>query len=301
MPPKVTKQTSTLLTSRQDGNLGHRRPKKGIRLNVYGRGKTGKTRLVCTFPKPMLLIGTEDGTDSVSTDQELRERLPCGAEVMALTLRGQPTGIDFVRLHHSDWLEDVVRILESGYYKTASLDHAGGLQDVIVKEVLGLAEIPVQRSWGMAQQKDWGIIGQQTKERLSKLLALSERLGIHVPVIAHERSFGGEDTSMDAMLPSIGPALTPTTAAWLNGACDYVCQTFIREEVKVDTLKIGGKDSGQEVRTKTGTKEYCLRVGPHPVYMTGFRLPPGVDLPDAIVNPTYEKIQALIRGEEVPA
>lgn len=239
----------------------------GIKMNVYGRGKTGKTRLACTFPKPLLLIGTEDGTKSV---------------------RGM--GVDYVRIHQSAELPELCGALRQSKYKTAVLDTAGGLLDIVLKEVLGLDELPLQRSWGMAEQRDWQTCGAQVKERLHGLLDLADRYNLNVVVIAHERNFNEEQNS-DVMIPSIGAALTPTVAAWLNNACDYICQMFIREEVVQQKSK-----TGPTINRKTGKKEFCLRVGPHPIYQTGFRLPPNTELPDCIVDPTYEKIARLIRG-----
>lgn len=267
----------------------------GIKLCEYGRGKTGKTRLACTFPKPLLLIGTEDGTKSVST-------IP---------------GVDFVRIQSSEDFAQLVEYLVSGGrswwkldlsktvctkwlervgdpYKSAVLDTAGGLQDIILKEITGVDEIPIQKSWGMAGRDQWMACGAQWKERMRVLLDLSERSGLNVVVIAHERNFNEDSSSSDVMVPSIGAALTPSAAAWLNGACDYICQTYIREQTVMKEGKIGGKPT--TLKTLTGKKEYCLRVGPHPVYMTGFRLPDGVLLPDSIVDPSYAKIEKLIRG-----
>jgi hypothetical protein len=246
----------------------------GIKLNVYGRTKTGKTRFACTFAKRLLLVGTEDGTKSVSNVKD----------------------IDFVRLKASTELDDITDMLRGGKYKTVVLDTAGGLQDLILKEILGLADVPVQKSWGMAQQKDWQVCGAQFKERMNRLLALADdpELNLNAIVIAHERNFNDENTS-DVMMPSVGSALTPTAAAWLNGACDYICQAFIRPQEVLQSVKIGGKETQQ--KRSTGKAEYCLRIGPHPVYMTGFRLPIGVELPDVIVDPSYSKIEKLIRGK----
>ena len=244
----------------------------GIKLLVYGRGKTGKTRLACTFPKPLLLIGTEDGTKSV----------------------GGVKGVDFVRVHSSAEFGELVGMLAGGKYRSAVLDTAGGLQDMILAEVLGLADAPVQKSWGLTDRATWGVVGAQFKERMRSLLDLADRTGLNVVTIAHERSFGEEGGS-DLITQTVGAALTPSAAGWLNAACDYICQTFLRmgEEVKVS--KIAGKET--RTRVQTGKVEYCLRVGPHPVFMTGFRLPQGSgDLPDAIVDPDHGKILKLIKG-----
>ncbi len=59
---KPTTKSPTRTSRPSSGRVG-----EGVKFLGYGPPKTGKTRLACTFPKPMLLIGTEDGTKSVST------------------------------------------------------------------------------------------------------------------------------------------------------------------------------------------------------------------------------------------
>lgn len=245
----------------------------GIRLNLYGRGKSGKTRLACTFPKPLLLMGFEDGTKSVR-------------------------GVDFVRLYKSDEIAQVIEILKEGKYKTAVLDTASALQDIILSEILGLEDTPVQKSWGFASREQWAQCTIQMKERLRSLLDISEKTGLNVVVIAQERNFNQDDAGQqnDLVTPTIGSSLSPSTATWLNAACDYICHMVIRKKYKMKQIEIGGKKS-TPIREETGECEYCLQVGPDPVYMTGFRLPPGVSLPDVIVDPNYEKIHALISGK----
>ena len=274
--PRVKKQTAKPARRRQGkaGGISDRivpvgLDDDGIRLTVYGRGKTGKTRLACSFPKKMLLIGVEKGTKSL----------------------GRPKGLDFIRLEKSQEIEELAEIVVATGCKSVALDTAGGLQDMVLKEILGLEDLPIQKSWGMARREDWATCGAQTKERLRCLLSLSESHGINVVVIAHERNFNEEGDS-DLIIPTVGAALTPSVAGWLNAACDYICQTLIREKTEAKQVSVGTKKIA--IQKKLGGAEYCLRVGPHPVYMTGFRLPPGAKLPDVIVNPSFDKIQKLI-------
>ena len=175
-----------------------------MKLLVYGRGKTGKTMLFATFPKPALLIGTEDGTLSVSNVE----------------------GLDFIRLRASSEITELREYVIENEYASVCLDTAGGLQDMILAEILQLDEVPIQRTWGMAKQKDWGTCGIQLKGRMSELLSLADQGHCEVMVIAHERQFGDDDNS-DIMTPTVGAALSPNAAGWLNGAADYVCQTYI--------------------------------------------------------------------------
>lgn len=286
--PKITQQTNKapavrkvpMATQEQDG----------MRTTLYGRGKTGKTRLAATFPKPLLFIGTEDGTKSICTKRKEVEKLKCGAVVQKLFVGTTDIETDFIRLTATSQLDEVVEIIKARYASTA-VDTAGGLQDLILKEVLGIDEIPVQKSWGLTTRENWGIIGMQTKERLRALLTLSESHGKHICVIAHERNFNDEGAQNDMIFPTVGAALTPSVVGWLNGACDYICQTFLREQVKQSTA-----GAGIIMNTKTGVNEYCLRIGPHPVFMTGFRLAPGREIPDVIVDPAFDKIWKLING-----
>lgn len=240
----------------------------GIKLLVYGKAKTGKTRLFSTFPKPSLLVGTEDGTRSI---------------------RG--TGVDFVRLNNSAELDEISAGV-IGKYKSVCLDTAGGLQDMILKEVLGLADAPIQKSWGLAKQQEWGIVGAQLKERLHRFLSLADRHQIDTMTIAHERTFGGGEDSHDLITPVIGAALTPSATGWLNAACDYIGQTFIAQVMKQVTTKIGVKDHVTE--QPTGKIEFRLRLKENPVYTAGFRTPNPDKIPEYLVNPTYDKIVALI-------
>lgn len=246
----------------------------GFKLLIYGRGKTGKTRLACTFPKPLLLIGvaglgTEKGTRSVVGIQ----------------------GIDFVPLDSSEEIEELVKL---DRYKSYTLDTAGGLQERVVNEFTG-KEPGVRKDWRHVGKGDWGPINAKTMERLRPLLDLADFQGKHVVIVAHERSFVDTSEATDLVFPHVGAALTPGVAGWLNGACDYIGQTYIQEQMRTKTVKIGGERI--EANTPTGKFEYRLRTGPHSVFMTGFRLPIGSTLPESIVNPSYTKIKALIDGK----
>lgn len=262
------------------GILGRIRPvgdqAKGVKMVVYGSTKRGKTRFACTFPKPLLLLGTEDGTQSVQGDE----------------------GIHFAMLHSSAEVDEVVQAFKWDKnalpFKSVVLDTAGGLESLILREVLGLDELPVQRSFGMAQREHWGAVAAQFKDRAKKLLNLAQAgMGVHVVVIAHERSFAEEGAPADGIAPHVGPALTPKTAGWLNGEADYIGQCYIRDE-EVDKDEMMDDGTKVRMRVKTGKKEYCLRLGPSGTYMTGARVPRGVVLPDSIVWPDYEKLAALI-------
>lgn len=282
--PTVAKQTMTTRSPTPSGSVLSRivpvsKLTKGMKLLVYGQSKTGKTRLFSTFPKPALLIGTEDGTNSI-TDVD---------------------GVDFVKIKSSDEFGQLVDMLQSGQYKSCCLDTGGGLQDLILKEVLELDDVPVQRTYGMGTGKFkdgrqmWGVVGLQFKERVNRFLRLADDGVLDVVIIAHERNFNDDEQQHELMTPTVGAALTPSVTGWLNGACDYICQAFKREKTTITEIMVAGKAITQT--QKTGKAEYCLRIGAHPIYLTGFRVKRSIgDLPDYIANPDYDKIRAVIEG-----
>jgi len=246
----------------------------GLRICIYGRGKTGKTRLASTFPKPLLILGTQGYVDVRSILKENRQ------------------GCKFVLVESGDQFERLVKG-EGPNFKTVVLDTAGGLQDIKLKEVLGLQQDDaMDRTWGMAQQRDWGVCGSQTKQCLRWLLDLSKQ-GTNAVVVAHERWMGEESELTDVVTTRVCADLMPSVSGWLNGACDYVCHTFIREETVKESIKVMGKDKATE--KGTGRIQFCLRVGPNKLYYTGFRTA-GQQLPEdgTIVDPTYERIAELI-------
>lgn len=245
----------------------------GLHISIYGRGKTGKTRLLGTAPKPLLIIGFEDGTRSI---------------------RGIP-GIKFVRVTKSYDLAVLADEAVKRGFASVGIDNASDLQGLVLKEILGLEEIPQQLSWGLATREQYGTVSLEVKTLLERVL----NLPLHVAIIAHERNFNDDSASSpDLVLPSVGSALSPSTTNWLNGKVDYICQTFIRKQTKLVKKTVGNESSN--VKVETGKKEFCLRIGVDPVYMTGFRLPPGCQMPDVIVDPTFDKLSEVAQGKWKP-
>lgn len=252
----------------------------GIKVSLYGRSKTGKTRLLSTFPKPVLILGSEDGTRSIRNIPDVF--------FVRIILDGarEPEHDNWIYLSQ---LDEFIESLRGSEYKTIGADTASALSDLVLASLLGLTEVPEQKSWGLATREQYGQQGLQLKTYLKHIIDLPQ----NIVITAHERNFN-EESSSDLIFPTVGSALSPSVTGWLNGAVDYIAQTFIREQSVVKTSKIAGQET--KIASKTGKSEYCLRIGPHPVYMTGFRLPDGSDLPEVIINPTYEKMYKIIQG-----
>lgn len=240
-------------------------------VNIYGISGTGKTTLACSYPKPLLLIGAEDGTKSVRNVK----------------------GVEFVKLEHSSEIKEVLDYCrEEEKYKTVVLDTATSLQAMVLKEILGLEEIPVQNHWGMASRDQYGECALMVKEYLRHILRLAEDGISNAIILAQERQFENESTG-ELIAPTIMSSLTASTVGWLNPECDFILQTFIRLQEKEVVKEVGGKKVKKMV--KTNAVEYCLRTKSHPIYTVKFRGPKNKELPDCITDPSYEKIQQLLQ------
>lgn len=268
-----------------EGVIGRIRPlgfddSDGLKVLLYGQSGSGKTTLWGTFPRPILAVicsGSENPGELRSIDTpENRE------------------DIDNVALQHSDELLELTRHLKSlpgRGYGTVVLDHASGFQDLVLRNILNIEEVPATKGWGFASQQDYGQATIRCKELLRGLISLP----CNVVIVAQERIFNDEGKVSEVLKPTVGAGLMPNLAGWLNSTMDYVCQTFKRQRVKVTTEMIG--DEEQEVIIPLKGVEYCLRTAPHETFHTKFRIPKGRELPDVIVDPSYDKILSLVKGE----
>jgi len=248
----------------------------GIKVLLYGVSGTGKTTIASTFPAPLLWMSVSGG----KKPGELRS---------VYTAENQGRIKEF-KLEDSGELVELAENHASSF-RTLVLDHATGYQDMILKEVCGLTKIPEQKGWGTASQQQYGTISTQFRENLRALLSVAQ----NVVIVAHQKTFGGEGEGSDVIEASVGAALMPSLTNWTNGAVDYIMQTFKRSEMRPSVVKIAGKE--QTMLKKTGRVEYCLRMGPHATYQTKFRAPKGFPLPDILIDPDYDKIVSVIRGE----
>lgn len=278
--PKITKQMASNQVLKPSSNYQSAWDlSSDLTMLLYGESGTGKTTLWATFPGPIrtfVCSGASRSGELRSIDtSEYRQKI--FPEV----------------INHTDRICDAIEELDDSY-RTVVLDHVSGLLGLILKENLGLNDLPAVKKWGMAKQAEWGQINEKCIEILRNLLGLPT----NVVIVGQERIFRGKEdgnSNTDIIKPSVGASVTPGVAGWLNPACDYIVQTFIRPKMIRSRMEVGGKEVITERRGKG--MEYCLRTEPHDLYTIKFRRPKGNALPEVLINPTYDTIVALIRGQ----
>lgn len=240
----------------------------GLKVVIYGRNGSGKTTFGCKFPKPLLLLGCEDGTRSVRKMQ----------------------GVQFAPVNSSQHVGEVAEGLIDRGYKSVVIDTATSLQDLVLKEILRLDKVPVQLGWGTVDQVAYRQRSEKTKELLRLFLDLAPR-GVNVVVLAQEKNHSSNDGEgggdSEILVPFVGASLGRSTANWLHENADFICQTFTREGAEERTVTVGGKPT--KIVEKTGKIEFCLRTQrAHPVYAAKVRADEDMHVPEFLVSPTYE-------------
>jgi len=243
-----------------------------LKVVLYGGAGTGKTTTAASFPGPILDIDvTEKGTASVS-------------DVKGLSV-----------LRPQEW-QDVVDafwyVKSEKKFKTVMIDTVSNLQDLAIRQILEDAGKDDEESgWGIMTRRQWG----QASTMMKALLGDFRDLSMNVVFIAHDRVSNAGEEAEEGMedgqiMPQVGPRLMPSVASWLNAAVGIIGNSFVRERSR--EVKIGKK---KVVKRQV---EYCLRVGPHAYYTTKLRKPKSIVVPAFVTDPTYDRIIAVMRGEE---
>lgn len=236
----------------------------------YGRSGSGKTTLSGTFPKPLLLLDVKDeGTDSI-------------ADVKGIKVMDVSEWDDFEDAYW--WLKKNPKA-----FKTVVVDTVTQLQQIAVEKALRDKKKNVKNAgdWGTMTKREWGDVAQLMKTWIVNL----RDLPMEVVFLAQDRvfNFDEEGDAEEMLAPEVGPRLAPSVASTLNAAVSVIGNTYVR--LKTYKKEVKGK---QVERHRT---EYCLRIGPSPVYVTKIRKPKAIEAPAFIVDPDYEDIINAIKGE----
>lgn len=270
------------------------------RVSVYGPPATGKSTFASTFPGPILWLvcsgGKKSGELRSVNTPELRKKI-----------------VPKLIKHSSEIAEAAEYARSTGKYETVVLDHASGVAGLVVMELKNLKEAPfafarshAQEAKGMTlvSEQEWGFIGSECIKALQSILDLD----CHSVIIAQQKEtiprkkenqadYSGEDI----LMPFVGSSITPMSVGWLNPSVDYILGTFIRPKIEIKIQKPSNKD-GKPITLKKripGQYEYCLRTGEHDLFTVKLRIPREYRhlVPECIVDPTYDKLVALVNGK----
>lgn len=231
----------------------------------YGKSGHGKTTLACSFPGQILHIsvGIEEGTESVTDVENLQT----------------------VTVNSLDELVEVYDNVKSLGFDTVITDTIGRIQDLAILDVIGKPPSS-QIGFGEITRSDWGEIVGKVKDVIERSIKLAKYEDIYNVLLAQQREFNTGEDGSDELDPYVAGEASPAVIRWLNPSVDYIGRCCIRSVTLLD------EDEMEYSETR-----YSLQICPDEKYITKFRKPKKIVLPDYVDDPTYEKLAALVRPE----
>lgn len=133
-------------------------------------------------------------------------------------------------------------------------------------------------------QQMWGDLKTDT-EKLIKMAKVLSRYKT-VVLTCHEATDVIEGME-DEIMPDVRPSVSKGARTYLESMANFGIHTTVVEK---------------EVTKSDGTTDVVIRhaahIAPNPYYWTKLQKPAAVKVPKLVVNPTYDKIMKLMRGEK---
>jgi hypothetical protein len=224
---------------------------------LYGRSGSGKTHLLSTFPKPLLYV--QIGDDGTNTIDPNEEDI----RVLSIDNIAQ--------------LELVAKELEKDrFYATVGVDTFS----LLVNEWID--QEAVQKKRRVTQQM-WGDLKTDTEKYVKMFQRLSkDRI---IVLTCHEvgESFEGME---DEIMPDIRPSVSKGARTYLEGMANYGIHCTVIQ-----------KDKEMPDGTTKTIDVHAIHLAPNPYYWVKTQKPASIKLPELVINPSYDKIMRLIKGE----
>lgn len=191
------------------------------------------------------------------------------------TIARIPGDIRAISIKNVDELNSIFEELESDTtYKTVVFDTFS----LLVSE--WTSEKVIQKNKRMTQQL-WGDLKIDQEEAVKKAQRLS--MSRIVVLTCHESKDTIEGME-DEIAPEVRPSVSKGARTYLEGMANFgIHTTKIIKEI-----------------TKNGVSKevvkYAADIGPNPYYWTKLQIDPSIRVPERIINPTYDKIMAVVNA-----
>ena len=182
-------------------------------------------------------------------------------------------GIKGIRIQTIDELKNLCKELQRDKkYETIVFDTFS----MVVNEWID--EKVIQKNKKMTQQA-WGDIKTEQEE----VIKLTHKLAsTHYVVLTCHEATDSIEGFEDEITPDVRPSVSKGARTYLEGMANYgIHTTRISKEVTKGNT------------TKTLVK-YAADIGPNPYYWTKLQIDPSIQVPDRIINPTFDKIAKAI-------
>lgn len=234
---------------------------------IWGRSGHGKTTTAATWPKPILLVDVNDK----------------GAE-SAKSLGLKKGDITVMECKNWSELEDTIEYVENNptQFKTIVIDHMTQVQEMYKDKIMD------EENKTKMTQPMFGTLSGYMKDFIMSVRSLADE-GVYPVMLAQDRTDETSTPDEELLDPEVGPAMTPAVQKFLIASSKIVGRQYIASYEK--KVKIDG------IPKKVPVTEFRLFIGPNPYYATKIRKPRGSYCPDYLVDPCFDDLLAITKGE----
>lgn len=228
-----------------------------VNVMVYGSSGVGKTVFASTAPRPILWLEAEGGTHSI----------------------GDTKDIDVVTVTGLETYREALKFLQAnpGQYKTVVLDSITEAAAGLMKEIMGFAVAKdSDRDQYEPQFNEW----RKLTSLIRDIVRSYRDLPVHFVITALER----EDTDEMSGRVKVRPALSPKVADEMPQFLDAVGYMYAKGNVVDSKDDAADRDPIQRM----------LLIRPTAKHTAKLRAPEGVEVPDSILDPTFDDIARLV-------
>lgn len=187
--------------------------------------------------------------------------------------------VEGIKAIHAGSLEQLKEIgkelLKDRKFKSVAVDTFSMITNVWIDQNI------VQKKKKMTQQA-WGDLKVETEELIK---IFHEVAMTHVVALTCHESNDTIEGMEDEIIPDFRPNTTKGARTYLEGMANYGIHM-----AKMKKTLVAEKGEKEVVR-------YVGHLGANSYYWTKLQIDPSIKVPESMVNPTYDKIMKLIKGE----
>ena len=186
--------------------------------------------------------------------------------------------VDGIKAIHAETLEQLKEIgkelQKDKKFTSAAVDTFSMITNVWIDQNI------TQKKKKMTQQA-WGDLKVETEELIK---IFHEVAATHIVALTCHESNDSIEGMEDEIIPDFRPNTTKGARTYLEGMANYgihmakMKKTVIKDGVEKEVVR------------------YVGHLGANSYYWTKLQIDPDIKVPDAVVNPTYDKIMKIING-----
>lgn len=186
-------------------------------------------------------------------------------------------GIKAIRVETLEQLKEIGKeLIKDRKFKSVAVDTFSMITNVWIDQNI------IQKKKKMTQQA-WGDLKVETEELIK---IFHQVASTHIVALTCHESNDTIEGMEDEIIPDFRPNTTKGARIYLEGMANYGIHM-----AKMKKTVVGKNGEEKEV------VRYIAHLGANSYYWTKLQTDPSIKIPAIVVNPTYDKIMSIVKGE----